>query len=169
MGMESALQTKPANAHFLYPGMIYAETGQCVVSTILGSCVSVCLWDPALRRGGMNHFLLPFWNGEGLQTPKYGNVAIPMLIEKMLVLGSVKGNIRAKVFGGGNVLESTSGLLNVGERNIALAEEALAENRIVTLCRDTGGGCGRKVMFMTGTGEVFVKKIIKGQSAQQGG
>ncbi|MBI5453315.1 MAG: chemotaxis protein CheD [Deltaproteobacteria bacterium] len=109
----------------------------------------------------MNHFLLPFWNGEGLQTPKYGNVAIPMLIEKMLALGSVKGNLRAKVFGGGNVLENTSGLLNVGDRNIALAEESLAENRIVTLSRDTGGSYGRKVMFMTTTGEVFVKRIAR--------
>lgn len=163
MSIESVVNAKAANAHFLYPGMIFAEPGESMISTVLGSCVSVCLWDPVLRRGGMNHFLLPFWNGEGLRTPKYGNVAIPMLIEKMLSLGSIKGNIRAKVFGGGNILESTSGLLNVGDRNIALAEESLSESRIVTLSRDTGGVFGRKVMFMTATGEVFVKKIAKGQ------
>ncbi len=161
MSIESPLNANSATAHFLYPGMIFADRRECMISTVLGSCVSVCLWDPILRTGGMNHFLLPFWNGEGLRTPKYGNVAIPMLIEKMLALGSIKGNLRAKVFGGGSVLENTSGLLNVGERNIALAEESLAENRIVTLSRDTGGSYGRKVMFMTTTGEVFVKRIAR--------
>lgn len=149
------------NSHFLYPGMIFAQEGPFTVTTILGSCVSVCLWDPVLRAGGMNHYLLPFWNGEGLQTPKYGNVAVPMLIEKMLSLGSRRENLKAKVFGGANVLESSSGLLNIGERNILFAESALAEGGIGIISRDTGGNSGRKLLFMTSTGEVLVKKVKK--------
>lgn len=139
--------------------MIYAEPGQNSVTTVLGSCVSVCLWDPVSKAGGMNHYLLPFWNGEGLKTPKYGNIAIPMLLEKLMDAGCYKANIRAKVFGGASVLES-SGLLNVGERNIVFAQRALSEAGIPILCMDVGGKQGRKIMFMTGTGEVFVRKIV---------
>ena len=91
--------------HFLYPGALYAQKGECVVSTILGSCVSVCLWDPLLKIGGINHYMLALWNGEGLPSPKYGNIAITKLIEKMLSLGRRKGDLKAMVFGGGEVLE----------------------------------------------------------------
>ncbi|MBI5643255.1 MAG: chemotaxis protein CheD [Deltaproteobacteria bacterium] len=143
--------------------MIFAQSGQHMITTVLGSCISVCLWDAALHFGGMNHYLLPFWNGDGLQTPKYGNVAIPMLVEKMISLGSSRGNLRAKVFGGANILENSSGLLNIGARNISFAETALIENRIMVLGKDIGGTAGRKVMFLTSTGEVFVKKVVKGQ------
>ena len=147
--------------HFLYPGTIFAKPGQCAITTILGSCISVCLYDPVLRIGGMNHYLLPFWNGEGLQTPKYGNIAIPMLIDNMLGLGSKKINLKAKVFGGGAVLETTCGLLNIGDRNISFAESSLAENRIPIIGKDVGDVLGRKVMFMTESGDVFVKKVKK--------
>ncbi|MBI5969877.1 MAG: chemotaxis protein CheD [Deltaproteobacteria bacterium] len=139
--------------------MLFAKNGQCVISTILGSCVAVCLWDNALRQGGMNHYLLPLWNGEGLPTPKYGNVAIPMLIEKMRLIGSRKENLVAKVFGGGSVLESLSGPIDVGSRNIALADEMLSSEKISVVSSDLGGNSGRKIFFVTGTGEVFVRKF----------
>lgn len=141
--------------------MLFAEPGEYSVTTVLGSCVSVCLWDPSTRTGGMNHYLLPFWNGDGLRTPKYGNIAIPALIEKLLQAGCLKANIRAKVFGGGKVLESTTGLLNVGERNIHYAEAALEEARIPIIGKDVGGTTGRKLLFMTATGDVFVRKLNK--------
>lgn len=146
---------------FLYPGTLFAQRGPYVITTILGSCVAVCLWDPVLRVGGMNHYLLPLWNGDGLPTPKYGNVAIPMLIEKLVSLGSQKQNIKAKVFGGANVLENLSGLLDIGERNIRIFESILSECRIEVLGKDVGGTVGRKVIFDTFSGSVFVKKNIK--------
>lgn len=157
--MLAASATGTATSHFLYPGMVFAKSGDFCITTVLGSCVSVCLWDCVLRVGGMNHYLLPFWNGEGLQTPKFGNVSIPALVEKMLSLGSKKGNLCAKVFGGANILESSSGLLKVGERNIQLADKALDDSRILVACRDVGGTQGRKLLFRTATGEVFVKKL----------
>lgn len=145
--------------HFLYPGMVFAKSGDFVISTILGSCIAVCLWDHALRLGGMNHYLLPLWNGEGLQTPKFGNVSIPALINRMLSLGCARGNLSAKVFGGSNVLETSSSFLRVGERNIHLAETALKEAKITVACQDVGGTQGRKILFRTSSGEVFVKKL----------
>lgn len=153
--------SKDAISHYLYPGMLFARNGEYIISTILGSCVAICLWDPILRLGGMNHYLLPLWNGEGLPTPRYGNVAIPMLIEKMISLGSMRANLKAKVFGGANVLENIGGLLEVGSRNILLAEETLAAEEICVIGHDLGGSAGRKVIFFTESGDVFVRKFEK--------
>lgn len=138
--------------------MLFASREQASVTTILGSCISVCLWDPVLRVGGMNHYQLPLWNGEGLKTPRYGNIAIAMLIDKMSVLGCRADNLRAKVFGGANMTEGTCGMLNVGERNIMLAISTLEEKRIPVVGKDTGGTQARKLMFITSSGDVFVKK-----------
>ncbi len=57
--MLAASATETATSHFLYPGMVFAKSGDFCITTVLGSCVSVCLWDCVLRVGGMNHFLLP--------------------------------------------------------------------------------------------------------------
>lgn len=153
--------TNGAISHYLYPGMMFAKNGQYIISTILGSCVSICLWDPILRIGGMNHYLLPLWNGEGLPTPRYGNVAIAMLIEKMISLGSRRETLKAKIFGGASVLESVGGLLEVGSRNITLAEETLETENIGVLGYDVGGTVGRKIIFFTESGDVFVRKFEK--------
>src|SRR5512145_2307535 len=116
--------------HFLYPATLFAHKEPHIVSTILGSCVSVCLWDPALQIGGINHYMLPLWNGQGLASPKYGNIAIEKLIERMLQMGSKKTNLKAKVFGGGEVIETQISHFQIGERNIVLAMEALKEEKI---------------------------------------
>lgn len=152
---------KVEKTHFLYPGALYAQKGECVVSTILGSCVSVCLWDPVLKIGGINHYMLALWNGEGLPSPKYGNIAITKLIEKILSLGSRKGDLKAKVFGGGEVLESSCGILNISKRNIELAKEMLQNENIPVVASDVGGNLGRKLIFNTETGKVLVRKVAK--------
>ena len=107
---------------------------------MLGSCVAVCLFDPALRAGGINHYLLPYWNGEGLASPKYANIALPKLLEKMLELGCRRQNLRAKLFGGGAVFQQIGGLFGVGERNIQFAEQYLADAGIPVVARDVGRG-----------------------------
>ena len=142
--------------------MLFAEPGAHSVTTVLGSCISVCLWDPVSRTGGMNHYLLPYWNGDGLKTPKYGNIAIPMLLERLVNAGCRKGDLIAKVFGGASVLGS-SGILNVGVRNIEFATSALLDAGIPIACMDIGGSQGRKVMFLTSMGEVFVRKVGRGE------
>ncbi|MCG6551904.1 MAG: chemotaxis protein CheD [Candidatus Magnetominusculus sp. LBB02] len=147
--------------HFLYPGTLYADKEPSAVTTILGSCVGVCFWDEILKIGGINHYLLPLWNGEGLPSPKYGNIAITKLLEKMLSLGSQKRNLKAKVFGGAALMAQSSGLLNVGERNILIAEDVLAEEGIKIISSDVGGNEGRKMIFRSDTGGVMLKKIVK--------
>lgn len=151
-------------SHFLYPSTLFVSRQPFLVNTILGSCVAVCLYDPHLRFGGINHYMLPFWNGQGLASPKYGNIAINKLLEKMLALGSSQRNIVAKVFGGANVIETNNVQFMIGDRNIEVAREMLKELQIQTISQSIGGGLGRKIQFNTSTGEVKQRIIEKQQN-----
>ncbi len=143
--------------HYLFPSSVFTSTTPCQVTTVLGSCISVCLVDVVKNIGGINHFMLPLWNGSGLASPKYGNIAIEKLIEKMLLMGSKKENLTAKVFGGANVLDSNINFFNVGERNLNLAVEMLEAANIPIVAKSLGGDKGRKIIFNTATGEVMMK------------
>jgi chemotaxis protein CheD len=105
--------------------------------------------------------MLPNWSGNDLVSPKYGNVAIEKLIEKMLLLGSKKGNLIAKVFGGGELISPQKNSLHIGERNIRVAELMLADHKIRVVAQCVGGNRGRKILFHTGTGEVKHKYLNK--------
>lgn len=153
-------------SHFLYPAALFASEKSHQINTILGSCVAVCLWDPKLKAGGMCHYMLPLWNGQGLASPKYGNIAIEKLLEKMYSFGSKKINIVAKVFGGGEVIETKISHFRIGERNIELALDQLKELRIPIMSSSVGGKNGRKIIFYTETGEVK-QRYVKGQSCQK--
>lgn len=156
----------PINKHFLFPGTIFAETIEYQISTVLGSCVAVCLWDKVARKGGMNHFMLPLWNGEGLVTPKYGNIAMEKLLSKALFIGCRRENLIAKVFGGANVSGTGLEVFMIGDRNITLAFQMLEEFRIPVVANDTGGNVGRKIVMNTESGVVLVGK---GRKAGSGG
>lgn len=147
--------------HFLYPSTLFASTTPYLVNTILGSCVAVCMYDPVLKTGGINHYMLPLWNGEGLASPKYGNIAIEKLLEKMLSNGSKKSNIIAKVFGGGEVIDTNISQFHIGERNILIAQQVLKELNIRISGQSLGGKNGRKIQFNTSTGAVLQKIIQK--------
>lgn len=155
-------------SHYLYPAALFASKEPYLVNTILGSCVAVCLYDPILKTGGVNHFMLPLWNGQGLASPKFGNIAIDKLLEKMLSMGSQKSHLKAKVFGGGEVIETKSNQFHIGERNIKIAMEMLQELRIPIVSSSTGGKNGRKIQFLTHTGEVRQKYIVRQENQTSG-
>ncbi|HAM98137.1 MAG TPA: chemotaxis protein CheD [Marinilabiliales bacterium] len=159
--MRSSEQENNIKTHYLYPAALFAEPEPHLVDTILGSCVAVCLYDPVKKIGGINHYMLPFWNGTGLASPKYGNIAIQKLVEKMLFMGSSKGNIQAKIFGGGEVVDTKTNMFKIGERNIEIAENMLAELKIKITGKSIGGKQGRKIRFNTETGVVLMKLIQK--------
>ncbi|TVQ14702.1 MAG: chemotaxis protein CheD [Bacteroidetes bacterium] len=147
--------------HFLYPSTLFFSREPYIVNTILGSCVSLCLYDPINRSGGINHYMLPFWNGEGLASPKYGNIAIEKLLEKMLQSGSKKNNLIAKVFGGGEVIDTQISQFHIGERNIEVAQRVLKDLNIRISGQSLGGKNGRKIQFNTETGAVLQKMIAR--------
>jgi len=144
---------------YLYPSSLFAALSPTVVNTILGTCVSVCLWDPHMKIGGINHYMLPHWNGEGLASPKYGNIAIEKLIQAMLQLGAKREHLQAKVFGGKSSSEGHSIQYRVGERNAQLAITQLHKENIQVVSSSLGGGYGRKLIFHTDTGEVYMYLI----------
>ena len=140
--------------HLLYPADIFVEKTPYIVTTVLGSCVSVCLYDPTLEQGAINHYILPQWNGHDLATMKYGNLSIIRILEMMLILGSSYENIVAKVFGGAEVLTGMPTNFHIGKRNVKIANEILKELKIPVIVSDVGGNRGRKISFNTLTGEV---------------
>ena len=147
--------------HFLHPSTIWVSKEPFWVTTILGSCVSVCFFDKRKNIGGINHFMLPYWNGEGLESPKYGNIAISQLFQKMLDFDVKKEDIVCKIFGGAEVLGEQNSVFNVGKRNIGVARKIIDEMGIPVVSSSTGGKFGRKILFNTGTGEVLQKYLVK--------
>ncbi len=152
--------------HYLHPGNIFAAAYPHKVTTVLGSCIAVCLWDPHLRIGGINHYLLPLWNGEGLPTPRYGSVAIPLLVEKLKEHGSVQGKMVAKIFGGAAMWYGNENAYAVGERNASFARRCLEELRIPVIGADIGGDVGRKIVFDTESGLVLLRRNRPAQMDQ---
>jgi chemotaxis protein CheD len=151
---------KSVMKYYLNQGMIFVSTIECDITTVLGSCISVCLWEPFSETGGMNHYMLPLWNGEGLPSARYGNIAIPKLIEKMIACGCDRGNLKAKVFGGAELLSiPKNGEMSVGTQNIILAEDILHREGIQIISIDVGGNYGRRIQFNTKIGIVLLKRF----------
>lgn len=78
------------HTYYLNPSKLFVSAQRYEVITVLGSCVAVCLYDRKLHLGGINHYMLPFWNGRDLPSLKFGNIAIDKLIEKMVEAGGRK-------------------------------------------------------------------------------
>lgn len=148
-------------SHYLYPSNLFVTKDPHFVTTVLGSCVSVCLFDTKNKFGGINHFMLPFWNGDGLASVKYGNIAMTKLIEDMLRKGSNKEDLEAKVFGGANQANFS---MKIGDRNAEIAINHLNNENIPIKAQSLGGIRGRKIIFEIHTGVVRMKYI---QSSQQ--
>jgi len=139
-------------------GQYYASQDPLLISTTLGSCVSVCLYDPNSKIGGMNHIL---YTGKsrtsGDLSGLYGNNAMELLINEMVGLGAKRKLLIAKVFGGANIL-GFSEQFQQGIRNVEFVLNFLATNDIEVVAKNTGGRFARKLFFQTNTNEVLLKK-----------
>jgi chemotaxis protein CheD len=151
----------------ILPGEFYMTTDNVAISTTLGSCISACIWDYKTGIGGMNHFMLPMtnkeihavnWGQRGLVTDatRYGNYAMEHLINMILSCGGGRENLRAKVFGGGNVLRQKS---DVGQRNLTFALSYLQIENIPVENSDLGNIYPRKVIFHPASGRALVKRL----------
>ncbi|MCK9371561.1 MAG: chemotaxis protein CheD [Sulfuricurvum sp.] len=149
---------------FIHVGQLHIDYSPSAISTVLGSCVAVCLYDTRLGMGGMNHYLLPFWNGNGLQSPKFGNISIPKLIEMMISKGSHPSRMEAKVFGGASLnVGPLSNTMMIGEKNIMVAKEILHEYKIPIAAQDVGGRNGRKIQFDLERGKILLKYVARSE------
>ncbi len=142
---------------YLLPGQFAATATSTTITTILGSCVAVCLWDPQLRIGGVNHYMLPYETGRTTGSPRFGDVAIRQLLTRLVALGARPAVLEATIVGGACVMEVfRRGGDHIGLRNAELAERTLAANGIRVVRREVGGNRGRKLIFETATGEARV-------------
>jgi len=145
---------------YLLPGELVAVREPRTLMTILGSCVSVCLWDRRGRGGGMNHFLLPRRGPAAPVSPRYGDVAVPMLVARLLAQGAHRGDLRAKVFGGAHVLAGApEGGRTLGGDNVTVALGALRAEGVQVISEDVGGSRGRKLAFNTVDGTALVWRL----------
>jgi chemotaxis protein CheD len=144
---------------YLQPGHLFATKVPTTITTILGSCVAVCLYDRARRIGGMNHFMLPIDAPKAQASPRFGNDAMEMLLQRMLDLGARMPFLEARVFGGACMFAQMADGNHLGVRNAQLAADFLAERRIAVLQTDVGGTKGRKLKFETAEGIVCLSLI----------
>jgi chemotaxis protein CheD len=160
---------KPGEASFFYydphfqqiavkvlPGEYYVTTDDMVIMTVLGSCIAACIWDPRVRVGGMNHFMLP--EGGADAGGRYGSYAMELLINEMMKLGARREYMQAKVFGGGQVMQSFT-TMNVGERNTQFVLDYLQTERIAVVSKDVLDIYPRKVCYFPSTGKAMVKRL----------
>ncbi|MFP3928935.1 MAG: chemotaxis protein CheD [Desulfobacteraceae bacterium] len=148
----------PAAAnYFLKPGYIYVPEKPTVISTVLGSCVTVTLYDTKRRAGGINHFQLPSRSPGERPTARHGDAATVMLIRMMLGEGSKRKHLEAQILGGAFNPEVSS--QDVGLENVRMARRVLSKYGIRIVSEDVGGARGRKIVFDTSANEVVVLKV----------
>lgn len=149
----------------IMPGEHHVSWAPAEISTLLGSCVSACVWDRRHQIGGMNHIMLPDVPaktselGEQTKSLRYGLYAMERLINDLLMMGAKREDLTAKVFGGANI----SGALtaqHVGKRNADFVLEFLRKDKIKLLATDLGGTQSRRIRFNTHTNAVRVERAV---------
>ena len=133
------------------------------LATLLGSCVTVCLFDPGLKIGGINHFMLPDMgrsNHGDVDSLLSGNYAMEALLNGLLIKGAKKQRLQAKAFGGGTIIDTDSGAQSIGMRNASFAKEWLNREGIPLRSSDFLGPWSRKIIFLPFNGEAFCKRLI---------
>jgi two-component system chemotaxis response regulator CheB len=159
------------NNIFLLPGESAFVREPTAMSTLLGSCIAVCLNDTRNHWSGMNHYMLPNAGDGGLEDGKCGDRAIPALIRLATLAGSRIEDLVAGIYGGGRVVGhlgsiTARGGFDIGDRNIAIAERLLSELRIPIKERHVGGENGRRIHMDSTTGVVTVKLIQSSEENQ---
>ena len=149
----------------LLPGQYYVTRADEAITTVLGSCIAVCIRDPWLSIGGMNHFMLPEEGGTaqnpwldptgGLAT-RYGSYAMESLINQLLKLGAARERLELKVFGGARILES---LADIGQRNIEFVDNYAHVEALRLSAQDVGGTQPRRVVYFPASGRVRLRRL----------
>jgi len=152
------------------PGEYCVADSDVVITTLLGSCVSACLYDPNNRIVGMNHFLLSCRHyAQNMpicitDAGRYGIHSMELLLNAMWNRGAQRGNLKAKAFGGSSLLQKVekplSNYMAVGDVNVRFIQEFLQNEKIPLVASDLGGNVGRVIHFHSSDFSVYVRKII---------
>ena len=121
-----------------------------VLTTVLGSCVAACFYDPVAQVGGLNHYLLADGSAsDPASLQRYGVYAMEVLINAMLAMGAGRHRLKARIFGGATM---RAGFRDIGGANIAFARDFLRAERIALVGEDVGGTVARRVEFRASLG-----------------
>jgi chemotaxis protein CheD len=145
--------------HFLQPGHLLVPGAPTTITTILGSCVAVCIWDAGRQVGGMNHFMLPMPAAGSAASPRFGNVAMDELVSRLRAAGGRLPFMRARVFGGACMFAGMQSAEHLGHKNAELALDFLSRRGIDVVEVEVGGNRGRKLTFNTDEGSVCLTTI----------
>jgi chemotaxis protein CheD len=155
------------------PGELYCTSNQVVISTLLGSCIAACLYDPRNRVIGMNHFMLsnPRYSKNlpihVSEAGRYGIHAMELLINEMMGKGTNRRLLRAKIFGGASIMNrdfEKGNFICVGEVNCKFIREYLHSEGIPVDAEDLGGDYGRVIHFSNGDFTVHRRRIDPNRS-----
>ena len=139
---------------------------QTLITIGLGSCVAIALYDPRTRIGGLAHTLLPSESmaRDRSNPAKFPASAVVTLLAEMARLGADARRVRAKLVGGASMFANLlpAGGINIGDRNVAAARQALEANRVPVVAEDVGSDHGRSVHFHLDDGRVEVRSLKKG-------
>lgn len=147
---------------FLHPGDLHFGDAHTRIVTLLGSCVSITLWHPRFKVGGMCHYMLPsrgaIPEGAGYDG-RYGDEAMKLLMNSIWKQDIDPRELQAKVFGGANMfpLHCQKKEMNVGDRNLEMADILLDRYEIPMKARHVGGDGHRKLFFEVWSGDVWLK------------
>jgi chemotaxis receptor (MCP) glutamine deamidase CheD len=143
----------------IHVGEVHVSKTPLLIKTILGSCISACLYDPLIHIGGMNHFLLPGDIDNSDLSTRYGVNAMEVLINEMMKLGANRNMLKAKIFGGADIFQANHTMMMIGNKNIQFVRTFLSTEKIDIVSEHVGGNNGLIVHFDVGTFNVFVKSI----------
>lgn len=164
---------------FLQPGELFVGDASFQIRTILGSCVSITLWHPQARLGGMSHFLLPTRvSGKDPNDldGRYGDEALELMFRDLRSSGVNPKLCQAKIFGGGNMFpgQTRASAITVGQRNGEAARALLLKHGIEVVTESLFGIGHRQIIFNVSNGDVWSRQVrpskleIAAENAMQG-
>lgn len=148
---------------YLKPGELAVAERPALVSTVLGSCVAVTLFNPRLGVGAICHAMLPL--AAGRPGFKFVDNSLQHMLQRFERLGVSRTELVAKLFGGADMFQAQQppATQTVGRQNVQAATTLLQQQGLRLVATDTGGRQGRKLLFYSHTGEVLLKRL--GQNA----
>jgi chemotaxis protein CheD len=161
----AANQPEETNVIKVFSGDCYVtDKPHQMMVTVLGSCIAACIRDPNICVGGMNHFLLPDGTNAADAPLRYGAYSMEKLINDILKLGGRRERLEVKVFGGGNVIESSA---KIGDKNVKFIRDYLLNEGIRIAQEDLGGKSPRRIHYFPDTGKAMMKKIRSSSEVEE--
>jgi chemotaxis protein CheD len=148
---------------FLQPGESFVGDANFRIRTLLGSCVSITMWHPVERIGGMSHFLLASRGDRKVLEldGRYGEESMWLMLREMTRANVNTAECEAKIFGGGNMFphQSRATSVNVGQNNGDAARKLLQAYRIPIVSESLYGVGHRQVIFDVSSGNVWSRQV----------